>query len=298
MKRCKLLHNPGAGDEDHDKNHLLSLIEGNGYECTYASVKDKDWEDIESNVDFLVVAGGDGTVRKVVKLLLKRKLVEGHLPVALLPLGTANNVATTLELKDDTESLVKSWKRDNRKKFDIGRLYNVAETSFFMESFGYGIFPYLIKEMQKNEPPESQTPEESMMASLKKLHELIEEYKPRQCSLQADDTDHSGTYLLVEIMNTRSIGPNLFLAPDNDLSDGLLEIVVVPERDKEKFSSFIQQKINGEDAQYEFETIKARSITISWEGTHVHADDEVIKLKKGEKVEIEVKPGLIEFLMP
>ena len=66
MRLAQLLHNPGAGDEFHPKNELISMIEETlDLECRYFSTKEKDWKDIEPGIDLLIIAGGDGTVRKV-----------------------------------------------------------------------------------------------------------------------------------------------------------------------------------------------------------------------------------------
>src|ERR1700693_2303775 len=108
MKIINLLHNPTAGNEDHSKEELISLLEENGYECRYSSMK-KDWKNLEEKVDFIVAAGGDGTIRKITKELLERKLSEKIWPIALLPLGTANNVAQTLEINGSTEEIIQSW---------------------------------------------------------------------------------------------------------------------------------------------------------------------------------------------
>jgi diacylglycerol kinase (ATP) len=298
MRRVKVLHNPGAGNADHDKHELVSLITSGGFDCVYTSVKEKQWKIREPGIDILVIAGGDGTVRKVAKKLMKQKLLDGIWPVGLLPLGTANNVATTLELEDNSAQLIQSWHGDKRKKFDVGRLCGINETDFFLESFGYGLFPYLIQEMTKRKTPANETPEESMLATLQKLYELIIAYKPRKCRLLADGADHSGKYILAEVMNTRAIGPNIFLSPKSDPGDGFFEIVLVPESDKDKFAAYIKDKIEGREVDYNFHSIPAKQATIRWEGTHVHVDDEIVEIKKGAEIEIEIKPGLLEFLIP
>jgi diacylglycerol kinase (ATP) len=299
MKHAKLLHNPTAGSGEYDDLELISLIKSNGFECDYSSVKEKDWEDINPAVDFLIIAGGDGTVRKTAKKILERKLIDGVWPVAVLPLGTANNIASTLGLTDmKHEELIRAWKQNNRKRYDIGRLAGAGDATFFMEGFGYGLFPYLIKQMSKREDPGLETPEESMKASLKKLHELILEYEPKQCNLQINGKDHSGKFLLAEVMNTQCIGPNMALSPNSNPGDGELEVVLIPESDKMKFASYIMKKIEGVEEEYKFHTVKATKINISWEGTHVHADDKVLKIPKGQEVRVEIRKGVLEFLVP
>ena len=150
MKIINLLHNPTAGSEDHDREELISLMEKNGFECQYWSTK-KDWKDIDEKADFIVAAGGDGTVRKITKQLLDRKLSEKTWPIALLPLGTANNIAQTLNIEGNAEEIIQSWHHTHIKEFDVGRIRNLPKIEFFLESLGYGIFPYLIKKMKKIE---------------------------------------------------------------------------------------------------------------------------------------------------
>ncbi len=101
MKVAKLLHNPGAGDEEHGKDELVEQIEAAGFECRYSSTKQWLPLRIEDDIDFVVVGGGDGTVRQITKMLLDRKVLEKSFPIALLPLGTANNISKTLHLQGE-----------------------------------------------------------------------------------------------------------------------------------------------------------------------------------------------------
>src|SRR4051794_8685614 len=109
MKTVKLLHNPGAGDEGHTKDELITQIRAAGYNCEYASVKGWLWDNLTDKIDFVIVAGGDGTVRKVTKALLDRKVLAKTFPIALLPLGTANNISKTLQITGSTEDIIQSW---------------------------------------------------------------------------------------------------------------------------------------------------------------------------------------------
>ena len=300
MKLAKVLHNPGAGDEEHSKKELISMIEANGFQCKYSSTRDKGWKEIEPKTDFLIAAGGDGTVRKVVKKLLDRKVLDCTWPIALLPLGTANNVATTLGITGSTEEIIQSWHSARVKKYDVGRIHHEdeAEPMFFLEGVGYGIFPYLMQEMKKQDKDSIEDPELKKQSALDLLHQIVLSYEPRQCELEVDGINLSGKLLLVEILNTRSIGPNLLLAPNADPGDGELEVVLVPQEHKDRFASYVLDKIRGAEDIYEFQTFKGKNIRMSWEGTHFHVDDKVHKLRKKAKVRIELKAGLLEFFVP
>lgn len=297
MKVAKLLHNPGAGDEGHSEEELIPVIEATGFECRYSSTKKNQWKDIENDVDLLIVGGGDGTIRKITKELLDRKMVEKSWPIVLLPLGTANNIAKTLGIAEDPKEIIARIPQASSVKYDVGILFNVKKAEFFLESLGFGIFPFLMMEMVKAGEEKIPTPDEKLTTALTLLHGIILSYEPRECSLIVDGVDHSGRYILAEVMNTRSIGPNLQLAPDADPSDGLFDIVVVPDSDKEKFADYVLSKLNNKNEDFHFQVIRGTKVNISWKGTHVHVDDEIIKMKESNEVVIEMKKGLLEFLV-
>ena len=56
-------------------------------------------EATEENVDLVVVAGGDGTVREVAGALVRTEMTLG-----IIPLGTANNLALSLNLPHDPDA--------------------------------------------------------------------------------------------------------------------------------------------------------------------------------------------------
>src|SRR5688572_11098666 len=117
MKKAKVLHNPEAGEGETTRRELIKQIEAGGFKCSYSSTKQFRWENIETDdIDFLILAGGDGTVRKVADELLDRKVTDKNLPLGLLPLGTANNIAKTLELSDSAAKIIDGWREGNVKK--------------------------------------------------------------------------------------------------------------------------------------------------------------------------------------
>ncbi|HRE51526.1 MAG TPA: diacylglycerol kinase family protein [Flavitalea sp.] len=294
MKKVALLHNPEAGDGDHFTEALITAITGEGFECRYSSIKKKGWKIFEKDADLLAIAGGDGTVRKVAKELLHRALLEKTYPIGLLPCGTANNIAKTLSLEKQTDQLIRSWKKQRLKKYDVGRISNLAQTDFFLESLGFGIFPYLMMEMKATET-DKDDPQLKIQTALKLMHKIVLCYAPKYCRLEIDGTDHSGKFLMAEIMNTHSIGPNMMLSPQSDPGDGQFEVVLAPEEDKEQFAAYIQKKINGEEPQYAFTCIPAKKINISWEGSHLHVDDELIKTYEGRNIRIDLREGALNF---
>src|SRR5688572_16963626 len=93
--RVTLIHNPGAGEDDQPSGtELQALIRKAGHDVRYQSADEKTWMSVlEEPADVIAVAGGDGTVGGIAK-----KLVGRRVPIAPLPLGTANNISKTLGL--------------------------------------------------------------------------------------------------------------------------------------------------------------------------------------------------------
>ncbi|MND61201.1 diacylglycerol kinase [compost metagenome] len=151
--------------------------------------------------------------------------------------------------------------------------------------------------MVRQEKESIEDPEEKIKEALKLLLEILDSYEARLCDLQIDGKDYSGKYLMVEIMNTKSIGPNLVLSPDSDPGDSKLNIVIIGEKHRKKLLSYIEGKIDGEKSEYKFDTIEGENISIRWEGTHVHVDDKVVKVKKSAEVKIELIPDLLNFIV-
>lgn len=295
MKQAKLLYNPSAGEDDHTKEDLVSLLKKEKYQCIFTSVKEPGWDQLESGTDFLIVAGGDGTVRKVVKVFLDKKKVLKNLPIALMPLGTANNIAKTLNIQGDKADVIKSWRDAELKKFDIGIVKGFEKEEFFLEGFGFGLFPRLMKEMNELD----ETPQE--VSEIKRaqviLHAIAQSYEPRYCELTADGVDVSGKYLMVEVMNIRSIGPRLVLVGDSDPGDGEFEVVLIPESHQKKFEAYLLNLISNKEDTFSFMTLKAKSIEVKWKGGDAHIDDQLIKNDKSSKLSVSVKEGALEFLV-
>ena len=108
-------HNPSAGHKA-DKDDILAAMKLADFDVRYVSVKQDDVEKaLEKKTDLIVIAGGDGTITEILT-----KLPDRSTPVAVLPLGTANNIARSLGVAGTPQELVETWKLDNVRPLDVG----------------------------------------------------------------------------------------------------------------------------------------------------------------------------------
>jgi diacylglycerol kinase (ATP) len=300
MKQVILLHNPSAGDEDHLKEELVKAIENEGFGCTYFSIREESWKQQLDNADFAVVGGGDGTVRRVVKELVKRDVLAKRLPIALLPMGTANNLSKTLGIDRDAdkETHIRNWKNERLQKFDVGVVKNADAIEFFIESVGFGVFPKLIKEMRTVDKTRVDSAKAEIKLALEVLYDLIQSAEAERCWIKADDDIYEGDYLMVEVMNSSSIGPNLVLAPDAKTDDAVFDIVLLEKGQREEFAAYIKDLIDDKDKvpAFAMKTIKAKELIVANHSKYMHIDDELIIPMKNP-LTIEIREKILEFIV-
>lgn len=298
MKSVKLFHNPTAGEGEHSRESLVKQIENAGYDCSYSSTKKEGIEETTpKDADILVVAGGDGTVRKLAAHLLEQPLREKPGPIGLLPAGTANNIARTLGIRGSNEEIISRWAAEETKPFDIGRISGLEKKTFLLESLGFGVFPKLIREM-RDRKEKSDDPEVELIDALERLRNIILQYKTRECHIILDNQEFHDKFLMVEIMNIQSLGPNVNLAPLADPADGELDIILVPASQREELAGYIERRLKyGKDEPFLYKAHRARKVRVNWSGHLLHVDDEIVKIEKSRELSIDVVQGVLEFLV-
>ncbi|UZH55392.1 hypothetical protein JRG66_00350 [Salinimicrobium tongyeongense] len=298
MKKAILVHNPTAGDGNHEKDDLINKIEEAGYEVSYFSTDDLLLKQfLKKKAEVIFVAGGDGTVQKFTQLMIEAKDSElQQVPVQVLPYGTANNIATTFNLKASEEAIEA---QTSKTGFDIGMVEGLEEAHFFIEGIGCGIFPKLVRTMKALGDDEKQ---DEITRSLKELLKLIETYEAREAIIIADDHEITGKFLLVELMNIRYIGPNIELAPNAETGDGHFELVTVRNEKREEFKLYIQDHLNGRNSGKKLEDFadlqKVKTMRLKWKGKDVHVDDEIVENYRQQEIKVKNQQGFFTFLTP
>ncbi|MGH7827276.1 MAG: diacylglycerol/lipid kinase family protein [Candidatus Binatia bacterium] len=301
--RITLIHNPEAGDNDRPSgDQLVKLIRGAGHSAVYHSSKVDNWDSaLKEPGDIVAVAGGDGMVGKVAK-----RLIGSHIPIAVLPMGTANNIAKALGLAERSlEDLISEWTHARKIKFDVGLATGAWGSTCFIESLGLGLFTqtmYRLDARDNIDLAHADDTEKKITSVLELLQGRLQSCAAKALQLTIDDHDLSGQYVLVEVMNIRSIGPNLCLAPDADPGDGLLDVVLVPKGEENKLSRYLSDCIAGKPSSPDLTVRKGRRLQFEWEGSVVHIDDEVWPedgsiITRPPIITVKVNPESVHFLI-
>lgn len=295
-----LLHNPKAGDQDHVKAELIKRIESQGLTCHYASLKEKGWKRFASETVLVVIAGGDGSVREVLKELLTRSILDKPLTVALIPSGTANNIAKTLGVPFDLDAFERNIQRWTPKQLDVGLIGKLGKVRFFIEGLGFGLIPTLMEKMKTVDFDSAHTAEDELELALEKLLEIVETCPATRAKVTIDGQVYEDDYLLVEVLNIKSIGPNLVLASSADPTDGNFEVALLKRSNRKMFSTYLRrlrQQLPQMAGSVPWQTITAtREVIIDSDSQTIHVDDELVTLKKRKKIEITIRAGIVDIL--
>jgi diacylglycerol kinase family enzyme len=265
----------------------MQSLKRNGLQAFYQSIKERGWQKaFRKPVDVVIAAGGDGTVHKTAW-----KITDSGIPLAILPLGTANNLACSLGFAGSVDEILESLHCGESQPFDIGVARSGSQTDCFLEAVGGGLFADYFPAAKAN-AKEGASPEEELKAHLSVLRELALGYRARPWKMSADGKDISGRYILWGSMNTRSAGPALHLAPKARTNDGRLDFVAVREHERKVFIKHVDAHLTGRKQRLPLAPRKFRQLKITSPTGAMHLDGESWPSKNGKargKVEIIVK---------
>ena len=242
-------------------------------------------------VDLIVAAGGDGTVATAATLAAGTST-----PLAILPLGTANNIATSLGIDSDVGELISSWRSARRVPFDLGHVRARSKEWLFVEGAGGGLIPAGIAAAESALDSGDAHPSEEVAAAVRLFYNVLDRLEPVRRTITVDGTRLTEEWLMVEVLNIRSVGPNLVLAPDASPSDGLFDVILAEPKHRSVLLEYLQSRMDTNDRRLSLPCYRARHIHID-SCEEMHVDDERIDTCGLEGIDIGVAPGAVTLLM-
>lgn len=287
--RTLLVHNPTAGTGDHEKEELLAILRLAGHDVTYASSKDDRLPAVlKGDFDLIVIAGGDGTVRKVTTKLKKRKAA-----IAIFPHGTANNIANSLGMIHGRQEMAVAWHEGKHAPLDIGIASGPWGKKPFIEGVGIGA----LAAITNDEVGADFEGEKRILIGRAHFHEALEKQEPLHIKITIDGKPLDGEWLMVEVMNNKYTGPALPLAPKADSGDGLLEVVVLAADRRQEMLDWLGSP---DDARPPVETRRGKVVDMVWTGKPVlRVDDSPVRIPKGkQRVEVKFQEEPLQVMLP
>ncbi len=221
MKR-KLLFviNPIAGDTDKSKfyQHLEDFSQIHHVEMShYQTTGQNDRQEIQkcladNQPDTVVAVGGDGTVA-----MLAEMLEDTPHKLGIIPMGSANGMATELNIPEQIDLALETLMMNKVKKIDMLRI-NEKYTCLHISDIGFNA--QLIERFEESE----------RRGIWNYALQFLKEFSQPQAfevSIETDQTSFRGKAFMVALANAQRYGTGAVLNPIGALDDQRFEICIV-----------------------------------------------------------------------
>lgn len=284
-----LLCNPTSGGGRGGKikeqviSHLQSQeidfldLSGVNADAAKMNLKALDLERISN----LIVIGGDGLVHLAIQ-----KLARSAVPLLIIPAGTGNDFARSLELNINQPlenlSLLNEMKST---AVDLG----LVAGEYFAQILSTG-FDSLV-----NERANQMRFIRGRMKYNVAIAQVLSTFKPRSYSFRVDAVHLESKAMLIAVSNGKSYGGGMMISPMSDLQDGYLDVMILGPVSRFEFLRVFPKVYSGSHINHPaVKFLKAKNVAISANAV-AYADGERV----GElPIEVSIVEKCLRVLIP
>lgn len=247
---------------------------------------------IEVGVDGVVVAGGDGTVNLAIQ-----EVAGTGIPLGIVPVGTGNDFATTLGLRElDAVAAADAVADGVTRRIDLARVTrDDGSTAFFGSVLASGF------DSKVNDRANAMRwPRGGSRYNIAILTEFVRLAGiPYDVRVERED----GTIeriaeelVMATVGNGRTYGGGIPICPDADPADGLLDVVLVRPAGRARLLRLLPRVYRGTHATVpEVRIVRARSVRLDAAGVTAYADGDPIGALP---LSVDVAPGALTVFTP
>jgi len=217
---------------------------------------------VGNGCDLIVAAGGDGTLNEVINGIGERG---SEVRVGLIPLGTGNDFARTIGLPTDASDCFDLILKEHTRPIDLVRVTSRGEVRHFI-NVSAGGFSGVMNEKLTPEVKKTWGP----LAYIRSACAALPELRAYVTRVGLDDEECISMRLYnVIVGNGRYVAGGIPIAPEAQPDDGLLDLVLIPERPAAALALLAPQVLMG---------------------THLTSDS--IIYRRARRVKINSRPGM------
>jgi YegS/Rv2252/BmrU family lipid kinase len=213
-----LITNPGSRSGDGNIDHAAQRLGEQGEVEIVRPDLPRDLPEAirerAGDFDRIVLGGGDGTVN-----LALDALIEADKPFGILPLGTANDLARSLDIPQKLDRAVDVILAGHLRRLDAARVNDVS----FINAIGIGLGPQMTREMDAESKSQL-----GVLAYLKGIAQALQRQPVFRARIESEDRTRDGEYVQITIANGIHYGGGMTVADDAKLDDGRLDVLLVP----------------------------------------------------------------------
>jgi diacylglycerol kinase (ATP) len=209
----------------------------------------------------IVVVGGDGTLNETVNGLVRAG--RSDIELALVPSGTGDDFARSFRIPGDVEGALEIAAAPTVRTLDVGRARFVdaggeEAERYFANFAGAGISGAIARR-----GAETSRRLGARVAYFWATVAVFSRWKSVEMSVQADDERREGRLHEVFVANGGYAAGGMWIAPQADASDGLLETVLIGDFTKPEFMITFPKIYRGKHVGHpKVEILRARSVRV------------------------------------
>ncbi len=212
LRRALLMVNSKARSGGNSVDAIRDVLRSGGLELVEPAENEESCAAIErlaDDVDCVVLGGGDGTMNAAAQALVNTKL-----PLGILPLGTANDLARSLQIPLDPVEAGRLITRAEPKPVDLGWVnghyyFNVASVGFSAD---------LAAELTAEAKKRWGTVGYAIAA-----FQLLRRARPFKVTIEHDGKVENVTTMQASVGNGRHYGGGMTVSADATVDDGKLD---------------------------------------------------------------------------
>ena len=185
----------------------------------------------------IIVAGGDGTINIVVNAMVKYNI---DLPIAIFPSGTANDFAYYMNIPHDINAMIDVALGDQVAYADVAKMNDKC----YINVAAMGT---LVDVSQKTDPNLKNTLGVTAYY-IKGLSEIVNLHAI-PVSLRSNECNEDIEMYFMIVMNGCSAGGFRRVAPESDISDGLLDVIVFKKMKLHEMAPIFFEVLSGNHPQ-------------------------------------------------
>jgi diacylglycerol kinase (ATP) len=264
MRTCVIL-NPVAGsvkNADAIRERLQTLEPERLLTCEKAGDAERFARDAaKTGAELIISAGGDGTLNEIVNGIADAGC---RTALGVVPLGTGNDFARTLGISSNIDAALEHILKGRTRAIDLVKV--ASDQVRYFANVSSGGFSGVVDEKLTPEMKQTWGP----LAYLRSAAAAFSELRGYTTSVSLDDEPPLEMDLYnVVIANGRYVAGGIPIAPEADVSDGLLDVVLIPERGSADLAIVAAQIVLGK-----------------------HLGSDAIIFRRAKKIAINSRPGM------
>ena len=186
---------------------------------------------LEENAEVVIAVGGDGTLYDTINALVcDDKLIRSDIILAAYPTGSACDFSRSI-YPGGKCSLHKLIENSSPRLIDIGRCrFDQGDCRYFINSFDIGAGADTCEAVNNNSGKVKRFWRNGRIAFKLTALKILMNFNYTVTEIELDDEKFSGEYIIMGCGNGAYIGGGMMLFPQASLTDGKLDLLLIPRK--------------------------------------------------------------------